>query len=651
MSYVASLQASIRQFLDVNDEIREVLGESVDINTSSIVVVGDQSSGKSSVLERLSGVELPRGQDIVTRVPLELRMKKSDKTKIHIWAEGLEKKQLLDLSTIYKEIDTLTRGIAGDNANIVNKPIYLSIEKPDVPDLTLIDLPGITRNPIRGQAANIHSIVVSLIKQYITPVEAVIMCVLSATEDFTNSEALQLAKEVDPERKRTCAAITKIDKADSGVQPKLDILTELNLTLGWVAVRNRTSEELSKNITTEKARINEATFFQQHPEWKLIPPNYRGVDELGKLLTNIQIARIRATLPNTIKSIRVKLNLHINELDQIKSVLFDTPEGSFAESMRLVDNAAEIVRRLLRAEYEFLPPERNSKPVRLAPRMFELYEKFANNIRKTMSMYLNKNFEKRIEECVKEKRGYGLSNFVPFSIIEDLVREEIGKFDEPCMLLLDDIRAYLESQVQGEVSFHFRKFPILKEEISQKILDELKKKSDSVIERTQVTLKMQLDIFTMNSFYMETVSKVRNLIRQASAQPGSYGATQFSALASTLVPDNTLHAQQLSSFMQSKVQSTSNEDLTILDVQISMFAFMEILVKRVVDEIILTMRFFLSNPLPQLIKDAVISIPQVTVHEMMAPDPNVARKKDLLESQVTRLKAALETTKKLRNYR
>lgn len=165
-----------RGLLSAVDKMRELLhGEKVTL--PEIVVVGDQSVGKSSVLEAISGIQLPRAQNICTRCPLELRMKTAqDKEYATIRSSKgpAKEKNIEDFTKIAEEVTRLTSEIAGSGINVSSDPIYLTVYKKDILyDLTLIDLPGITRNALPGQAENIHQQILDLINKYIKPSTAV----------------------------------------------------------------------------------------------------------------------------------------------------------------------------------------------------------------------------------------------------------------------------------------------------------------------------------------------------------------------------------------------------------------------------------------------------------------------------------------------
>jgi hypothetical protein len=163
--------------LSAVDRMREIL-HNEKITLPEIVVVGDQSVGKSSVLEAISGIQLPRAQNICTRCPLELRMKSTtgnEYATIRNSKSPENEAQTLDnMDEISNAVTRVTKEIAGDQINVSSTPIYLTVYKHNLPyDLTIIDLPGITRNPLLGQAKDIHTQILNLIKKYIEPPTAV----------------------------------------------------------------------------------------------------------------------------------------------------------------------------------------------------------------------------------------------------------------------------------------------------------------------------------------------------------------------------------------------------------------------------------------------------------------------------------------------
>lgn len=139
----------MRQALDAIDFVRPYVRNMPDIASMipAIVVVGDQSSGKSSLLEVLSGVTLPRGEGICTRVPLELQLRQASEWAAHIEyqinGDGPSRCQRIEIDGVKDAIMLATKCIAGTDLNVKDSPIVLRISGPSYQDLTLIDLPGI----------------------------------------------------------------------------------------------------------------------------------------------------------------------------------------------------------------------------------------------------------------------------------------------------------------------------------------------------------------------------------------------------------------------------------------------------------------------------------------------------------------------------
>jgi GTPase SAR1 family protein len=149
-----------------------------EISLPRIAVLGTQSSGKSSLLENIVGLDfLPRGSGVVTRRPLELRLVHMDPSKTYhnqghsdgkpyaVFEGDTTSRKYSDFSAVRDNIQKLTDDVAGTSGNIVNDPIKLRIYSVDCPDLTIIDLPGITRIDIRGQT-NIEKVTTEMAKQY-----------------------------------------------------------------------------------------------------------------------------------------------------------------------------------------------------------------------------------------------------------------------------------------------------------------------------------------------------------------------------------------------------------------------------------------------------------------------------------------------------
>ncbi|CAN7132895.1 unnamed protein product [Brassica rapa subsp. narinosa] len=185
---VSSYNDHIRPLLDTVDRLRNLNVMKEGIQLPTIVVAGDQSSGKSSVLESLAGISLPRAADkICTRVPLGMRLQRSSSPEPKIWLKYGDKSYSTDEEHITEDICKATEAIAGTGEGVSDTPLELYVRRQSVPDLTMVDLPGITRNPVNDQPEDIYEQVSAMIKKYIEPQESIILNVLAATCDFSTS--------------------------------------------------------------------------------------------------------------------------------------------------------------------------------------------------------------------------------------------------------------------------------------------------------------------------------------------------------------------------------------------------------------------------------------------------------------------------------
>uniref|UniRef100_A0A8C4LHF2 dynamin GTPase n=1 Tax=Equus asinus asinus TaxID=83772 RepID=A0A8C4LHF2_EQUAS len=244
------------------------IGQSCHLDLPQIAVVGGQSAGKSSVLENFVGRDfLPRGSGIVTRRPLILQLIYS-KTE---YAEFLhcKSKKFTDFDEVRQEIEAETDRVTGTNKGISPVPINLRVYSPHVLNLTLIDLPGITKVPVGDQPPDIEYQIKDMILQFISRESSLILAVTPANMDLANSDALKLAKEVDPQGLRTIGVITKLDLMDEGTDAR-DILENklLPLRRGYIGVVNRSQKDIEGKKDIRAALAAERKFFLSHPAYR-----------------------------------------------------------------------------------------------------------------------------------------------------------------------------------------------------------------------------------------------------------------------------------------------------------------------------------------------------------------------------------------------
>ncbi|KNH06820.1 hypothetical protein XU18_2422 [Perkinsela sp. CCAP 1560/4] len=271
-----------------------------------IAVVGSQSSGKSSVLESIVGKAfLPRGSGIVTRRPLILQLVPmptdvSSTVAEQPFGEFLHEpgKKYYDFDRIREVISEETDSIAGVNKNISPEPIRLRIHSPSVAPLTLVDLPGLVRNPIGDQPKDIDRQVSNLVRKYIVHENTLILAVSAANADIATSDGVQLAQQVDPHGRRTIGVLTKLDLMEEGTHV-VDIIEQrvISLQRGFIPVVNMSQSDLDQGSKTmADQRRAELQFFAQHPRYA--PMRDRcGMAFLQAKLSAVLLEHVQQALP------------------------------------------------------------------------------------------------------------------------------------------------------------------------------------------------------------------------------------------------------------------------------------------------------------------------------------------------------------------
>ncbi|PAA61830.1 hypothetical protein BOX15_Mlig015345g1 [Macrostomum lignano] len=324
----SAFRQRIRPVLNRIDELRSH-GLQSDLKLPMVAVVGDQSVGKSSVLEAISGVEFPRGTGMVTRCALQLSMQWNADPEAP-WHGRISYKDV-NGHKVDKELNSpgevdgavreaQQRMTHGDN-EISSEQIDLAIKGPDVPDLTLIDLPGIARYSATG-GSGIAQITKSLIAKYVSQPQVLILVVVPCHQDIETVEALSLAKEADPQGERTIGVLTCPDMVNKGAEQetlKIANNEKIPLKKGYVMVKCRSPEELNNGVTLAESVANEAAFFKTHRHFSQLPEQSVGIRTLADKLTEELFESVKrniSTLQNDILEMRKKFQEELQRLGQ-----------------------------------------------------------------------------------------------------------------------------------------------------------------------------------------------------------------------------------------------------------------------------------------------------------------------------------------------
>ncbi|KAM3836878.1 LOW QUALITY PROTEIN: interferon-induced GTP-binding protein Mx3-like [Vipera latastei] len=468
-------EEKVRPCIDLIDSLR-ALGVEKDLALPAIAVIGDQSSGKSSVLEALSGVALPRGSGIVTRCPLELKMKKNNNTKewkgkmVYLETEV----ELKDPSEVEAAVRRAQNAIAGEGLGISNKLITLEISSPDVPDLTLIDLPGITRVAVGNQPQDIGTQIMKLIQSYITK-ETINLVVVPSNVDIATTEALKMAQTADPEGERTLGILTKPDLIDKGTENEtVDIVRnqKVHLKKGYMIVKCRGQSDLTDKLSLEDAIKREREFFEEHNFFScLLEEGKATIPLLAEKLTQELTEHIQKSLPALEKQIEISLEeIHerlqkygegVPESLEEKKYFFVQKINAFNEDLLKIVHGEEDIKcskskrtvTHIREAFNEWQDEINNNAIVISQSEQTVY----SNGRNTTATVYNftcggtRNFE-------HISRGRELPGFVNFKVFEDAIKWQIKKLEYPAIAVLKEVAELVRDTFLQLAVQHFSSF-------------------------------------------------------------------------------------------------------------------------------------------------------------------------------------------------
>ncbi|CAK8578620.1 unnamed protein product [Lathyrus sativus] len=500
---VSSYNEKIRPVLDALENLRRLNIAKEGIQLPTIVVVGDQSSGKSSVLESLAGISLPRGQGICTRVPLVMRLQNHPLPQPELILEYNGKNVSTDEASVSHAINTATEELAGTAKGISNTPLTLIVKKNGVPDLTMVDLPGITRVPVHGQPDNIYDQIKDIIMEYITPEESIILNVLSATVDFTTCESIRMSQTVDKTGLRTLAVVTKADKSPEGLLEKVTA-DDVNIGLGYVCVRNRIGDE-----SYEEARNEEHKLFENHSLLSKIDKSIVGIPILAQKLVHVQAMIISKTLPEIIKKINERLDNSLKELEDLPANLSSMADamGAF---LQIISMSRDSLRRiLLIGDFEEYPDE---KDMHCTARLVEMLNSYSNELENCSESNPTKDFLMDEIKVLEEAQIIGLPNFMPRTAFLTLLSKKVKGVSYMPLNFVDSVWNYLETVLISVLNRHSSNYYQLQVSIRRaaELLIEKKKKS-SIQHVLQAVQMEKLTDYTCNPEYLKEYNKLMSL--------------------------------------------------------------------------------------------------------------------------------------------
>uniref|UniRef100_A0A673BXE3 Dynamin-1-like protein n=1 Tax=Sphaeramia orbicularis TaxID=375764 RepID=A0A673BXE3_9TELE len=412
------------------------------IQLPQIVVVGTQSSGKSSVLESLVGRDvLPRGTGIVTRRPLILQL-------VHIDSEDCRKTSeengnitanfiYTDFEEIRREIEAETERISGNNKGISDEPIHLKVFSPHVVNLTLVDLPGITKVPVGDQPKDIEIQIRELILKYISNPNSIILAVTAANTDMATSEALKVAREVDPDGRRTLAVVTKLDLMDAGTDA-MDVLMGrvIPVKLGIIGVVNRSQLDINQKKSVADSIRDEYAFLQKkYPSLA----NRNGTKYLARTLNRLLMHHIRDCLPE----LKTRINVLAAQYQSLLNSYGEPVDDESATLLQLITKFAAEYCNTIEGTAKYIETAELCGGARIC---YIFHETFGRTLESVDPLGGLTTID--VLTAIRNATGPRPALFVPEVSFELLVKRQIKRLEEPSLRCVELVHEEMQRIIQ-----------------------------------------------------------------------------------------------------------------------------------------------------------------------------------------------------------
>ncbi|XDV13728.1 hypothetical protein PO909_002078, partial [Leuciscus waleckii] len=456
---------------------------------------------------------LPRGSGIVTRRPLILQLV-NNKAE---YAEFLHCKgrKFVDFDEVRQEIEAETDRITGSNKGISPIPINLRVYSPHVLNLTLIDLPGMTKVAVGDQPVDIEHQIRDMILQFITRESCLILAVTPANTDLANSDALKVAKEVDPQGVRTIGVITKLDLMDEGTDAR-DILENklLPLRRGYIGVVNRSQKDIDGKKDIRVAMAAERKFFLSHPSYRHMAEKM-GTPHLQKALNQQLTNHIRDTLPGLRSKLQSQLLSLEKEVEEYKNFRPDDPTRKTKALLQMVQQFGVDFEKCIEGSGDQVDTAELSGGARIN-RIF--HERFPFELVKIV--FDEKELRREISHAIKNVHGVRTGLFTPDLAFEAIVKKQIIKLKEPCLKCIDLVIQELINTFR-QCTNKLGSYPRLREETERIVTTYVREREGKT--KDQVLLLIDIELSYINTNHEDFIgfanAQQRNIVNKKRAIP------------------------------------------------------------------------------------------------------------------------------------
>ncbi|PWA66765.1 dynamin central domain-containing protein [Artemisia annua] len=440
--------------------------------------------------------------------------------------------------------------------------------------------------------------------------------------DFTTCESICMSRRVDCTGKRTLAVVTKCDvnPEQDGLREKV-MANDVNIGLGYTCVINRINDE---------ARVKEAQLFETHPLLSKIDKSMVGILALANKLVKIQSEIISKYLPDIVKKVNERLKASISDLNKLPVTFTTVSDAMFAFS-QIVGSLKETLQRILiRGEFD---QYQNYKQMHCNARLVEMLDAFSREL--NTSIRFSQNFLVEEMELLEEGNGIRLQN-VPHSVFLSLLQRKVDTISKLPDSLVDKVWSYIETVSVRVLTDRCENYPQLLPYVRKATLHVMREKKVQFKERVDEMIEMEkITDYTCDPEFITSYNKLMG------------NRSYFSALKINDYSTITIEGYGIIHIGHLKSVAANTRDQAF-DLKMRMTAYWKIVLKRLVDWVVLQLRFLIQKVVN---KEIEVEMHEVIVRgggieKMLVEPPSVAIKREELQRSIGLLKASKEVIDK-----
>ncbi|KAK3811478.1 MAG: P-loop containing nucleoside triphosphate hydrolase protein [Linnemannia elongata] len=389
-------ESEYQQVIDTINRIQNY-GLPHKLSVPKMVIIGDQSSGKSSVLEALTKLSFPRDKDMCTRFATQVNLRRNPALDKDILSARIEGED--DFNNLFSTVQlpmtfdgVIEQAVVvlckRKNTDISDKVLEITLSGPTQTPLTIVDLPGFINTTSDGQDKSLPNTISAINMHYIQDPRTIILAVVQANVDLNTTRALSEAAKYDYEGGRTIPIVTKPDCIQNGLHPDwIEVILNRKKTMkhGYLVMRNTGYDQ--KNLTWETARQEEQRFFESHL-WNAVPTDRKGRDSVKNFLSNVLFEHISRELPIVKREVDAAIDMFKRNLAALGTPIASTTVAR----EKLVESAMHLqpqVIAFLNADYDhnYLAAHKNKPisnsgedPYFIRSSLLRLYKKYCSEM-------------------------------------------------------------------------------------------------------------------------------------------------------------------------------------------------------------------------------------------------------------------------------